>query len=140
MRGSPTLSPTLIVPSSGLPDILLITLHSDDPNFDFDLLSSKFIGRTDSADAVLINSVRVDLSQESSPVIFKFEDRKQLYDSEKLLNLEQRYVRISLFNYYPYSSFEEVVSGGSRNDSIRLTTGNCFCSSPQARVIATICS
>lgn len=65
------------------------------------------------AEPVLINSVRVDLEdpqQTHQPVVrFKYES-VELFSTRSLLNLEGRYVKISTFNYYPYSSYEEVVS------------------------------
>lgn len=94
----------------------------DAANFEFDLLSPKFVGRSNWEDPLLINSVRVDAAETATPsesprrtIIFKFENRTQLYDAAKLFNLEQRDVKVATFNYYPYSSFEEVVSAQWRN-------------------------
>lgn len=54
---------------------------------------------------ILINSVRINQS-----LIFKFGNETKLYDPDRLLNLQERYVNTVLFNYYPYTSYEEVVS------------------------------
>lgn len=49
--------------------------------------------------------------ESSDKLTFKFNDGKALFDPDKLLNLEGRFVKHVTFNYYPYSSYEEVVSG-----------------------------
>lgn len=115
-------------PSLDLPDTLLIAPTEDPTNFDYDLLSPKFIGRMDLNQPILINSVRINQS-----LIFKFGTGTKLYDSDRLLNLQERYVKTVLFNYYPYTSYEEVVSTSNNHSIIYLPnnfkqppgTGNC---------------
>lgn len=87
-------------------------------HFHFDLLSPKFVGRLNVADPVLINRVRVDWEGQSNrqqqPVVHFEHEPIELYGPRKLLDLEGRYVKIATFNYYPYSSYEEVVSWPER--------------------------
>lgn len=93
-----------------IPDVLMITPSADKISFDFDIWSPKFVGRYNIHEPELRNSVRIDVTNESHPLQFKYQHGKDLYQNDKLLNLQQRYMEVATFNYYPYSSYDEVVS------------------------------
>lgn len=98
-----------------IPDTLLVAPSDEPEKFHFDIMTPKFIGRSNTNEPILITSIHVNPSATSHPFTFKTGDGTELFDKHKLLDLQGRYIEVATFNYYPYSSYEEVVPG----------TGNC---------------
>lgn len=74
------------------------------PNIDensFDLITSQFVGRFNNTSPMLLDTF---YGRNTT-----FKQNANLFP-DKLSNLQQRVVRLALFNYKPYSVWEEVVS------------------------------
>lgn len=67
----------------------------------FDLITSQFVGRFNNTSPLLLDTF---YGQNAT-----FKQNANLFP-DKLSNLEQRIVRLALFNYKPYTVWEEVVS------------------------------
>lgn len=95
--------------------------------FDFDLLTSKFVGRLNNSAPVLIESVRINSpglasdhvdddddgasgARRGPDLTFKFGHQAQLFDRQKVLNLQRRHLSLAVFHYIPYISVTNVVS------------------------------
>lgn len=96
-------------PCIDVPNILIITQHEQEytngnDEYDensFDLITSQFVGRFNNTSAILLDTF---YGRNTT-----FKQNANLFP-DKLSNLEQRVVRLALFNYNPYSIWKEVVS------------------------------
>lgn len=67
----------------------------------FDLITTKFVSRFNSTDAVLLDTFYGENGT--------FQQNANLFP-DKINNLDGRIVRLALFNYKPYAVWKEVVS------------------------------
>lgn len=76
-----------------------------EPVIDYDLITTRFAGRhpEHAADAVRLGTFQVDGSSRRG-----FVGAKSLFP-DKVRSLDGRIVRLAMFNYKPYSVWEEVV-------------------------------
>ncbi len=82
-----------------VPNILIIMPNIDENSFD--LITSQFVGRFNNTSPMLLDTF---YGRNTT-----FKQNANLFP-DKLSNLQQRVVRLALFNYKPYSVWEEVVS------------------------------
>lgn len=95
------------------------------PNIDensFDLITSQFVGRFNNTSPMLLDTF---YGRNTT-----FKQNANLFP-DKLSNLQQRVVRLALFNYKPYTVWEEVVSVG--NGYIVSASYACF------KIVPTLC-
>ncbi|XP_037033035.1 glutamate receptor 1-like [Bradysia coprophila] len=83
-----------------VPNILIIMPNIDENSFD--LITSQFVGRFNNTSPMLLDTF---YGRNTT-----FKQNANLFP-DKLSNLQQRVVRLALFNYKPYSVWEEVPSG-----------------------------
>lgn len=86
-----------------IPNVLLVipSTHQDDDGEAFDLVTSSFTGRFNSTLPMVL-----DHFGGTTP---NFTRNANLFPN-KLRNLQQRHLRLALFNYKPYSTVQHVVS------------------------------
>lgn len=77
-----------------VPDIIIITPRINDDEI-MDLISSKFVGRYNNSDPILIDSFNCSTQT--------FLNGNYNLFPNKLLNLEGRIVKLTLMNYAPYT-------------------------------------
>lgn len=119
-----------------VPDVLFITTSSAvqaNKAFDFDLLTSKFVGRLNNSTPVLIESVRINSIEGAASrgaeaeITFKFGHRKQLFSRGKVLNLQGRHLALAVFYYRPYITVSNVVGVVAPTLGIFDFVGLLFC-------------
>lgn len=82
-----------------VPNILLILPSID--NNSYDLITSEFVGRFNSSSSILLDKLYWGN--------ISFRNNANLFP-DKLHNLQQRIVKLAIFNYKPYTIWENVVS------------------------------